>query len=279
MSGFFWLASYPKSGNTWVRLALWSLKNGGAPIDFSDRLDFGHIATSRPGFERALGIESSDLSREEIANLRPSSYETRAEAATTPLFCKVHDGCDRTPAGVPLFPPETTLGVIHIVRDPRDVALSFAHHTGWTVDRTIAFMAKPYWSQPPQQSWLDDHLPFLLPDWSSHAESWLGAPGRQPPLLVRYEDLLTDPLAGLDRMARYIGWPSDEALLERTVAATRFQTLREAEQRQGFIERTRRADRFFRRGEAGSWRGSLSEAQARRIETDHATLMVRLGYR
>ena len=274
MSGFFWIASYPKSGNTWVRLALWCVKNGGAAIDLSAPLTFAPLATSRPFFDRILGVDSSDLSMAEAANLRPRAYELGAAEASDPLFRKVHDARSDTPAGDPLFPPDITLGVVHIVRDPRDVAISWARHLGWSIDRTIAFMSVP--ETPASKA---EQLTQNLTGWSRHVESWLDAPGRQPPLLIRYEELLADPAVTLQRIVRYVGWPDDPNVLQKATEATRFETLRREETHHGFHEKPPAAPLFFRQGRAGAWREVLTAAQARRIEADHGAVMTLLGYR
>lgn len=278
MSGYFWLASYPKSGNTWLRLALWSLERDGAPVDFSAFLNFAPIAANRETFDAVLGIESSDLSPAEIASLRPRVYEAQAAMVTAPLFAKVHDAWTLTPAGEPLFPPSATLGAIYLVRDPRDVAVSYAHHAGLSVDHQIACMEDPDLVIAVQRHRARDQLPQRLLDWSSHVESWLEAPGR-PPLLMRYEDMLADPVSALDRVTGYMGRPASRDVLERCAAATRFSALRAAEERDGFRERLAESSNFFfRRGVSGGWRDTLTAEQAARIERAHGRVMARLGY-
>lgn len=278
MNGFYWLASYPKSGNTWLRLALWSVKNGGAPVDFSVRPKFAPIASARERFDERLGVESSDLTEEEIANLRPHSYLIAAQETDEPMLCKVHDAWSVTAAGLPLFPPTVTLGSVYIVRDPRDVAVSLSHHMSEPLASTVDFMSRPKARLAAQTQELCNQLPQRLTSWSQHVESWLDAPGR-PVLLVRYEDMLADTVGELSRVTKYLGWDADERTLERAVAATRFNALRDAEERQGFNETPQGVDRFFRQGQAGGWRKTLPAELAACIERDHGKVMERLGYR
>lgn len=277
MTGFFWLASYPKSGNTWLRLALWSLKNDGAAVDFSARPNFAPIASSRLRFDAVLGVESSDLGADEIAILRPRVYEAMAQAANEPMLSKVHDAWTLTPAGEPMFPPAVTLGTVYVVRDPRDVAVSFANHMGEPVEWAVDFLGKATAQLATPQNKLAEQLPQCLMRWSEHVESWLGATGPAP-LLLRYEDMLADPVRELSRVVAYLGWSAHSEAVERAVAATRFETLRAAEERHGFHEAPPQAERFFRRGKAGGWRDTLTADQAARIERDHHAVMRRLGY-
>lgn len=278
MNGFYWLASYPKSGNTWLRLALWSLKNGGAPVDFSARLNFAPIASARGRFDERLGVESSDLTEEEITDLRPHNYMMAAQETDEPMLCKVHDAWSLTATGLPLFPPAVTLGTIYVVRDPRDVVVSLSHHMSKPLDSTVDFLSAPKAQLSSQTRELYSQLPQRLTSWSRHVESWLDAPGR-PALLVRYEDMLADTLGELSRVTGYLGWDADDHALERAVAETHFNTLRGAEERQGFNETPQGVERFFRQGQAGGWRDTLSAELAARVERDHGEVMERLGYR
>lgn len=66
MSGIVWLASYPKSGNTWLRVFLAnSLRNAETPADIN-ALETGHIASARNLFEELAGVEASDLTSAQI---------------------------------------------------------------------------------------------------------------------------------------------------------------------------------------------------------------------
>ncbi len=74
MSGIYWLASYPKSGNTWLRSFLSNLQqDGDAPADINE-LATGTIASARDWLDEALGFDSADLSADEIDRLRPAVY-------------------------------------------------------------------------------------------------------------------------------------------------------------------------------------------------------------
>lgn len=276
MSGFYWLASYPKSGNTWMRLALWALHHGRA-IDFADFVGWIPVGGSRAVFDEVLGVESSDLTEAEIEALRPRLMEILAGEATAPMLRKVHDAWVRTPAGEPLFPPAVTLGAVYVVRDPRDVAVALTHHAGMTIDEAIALLGAP-------DAWLvtsarttGRHLVSRLLSWSQHVESWLDAPDTRV-LPVRYEEMLDDMPAVLGEVAAFLDWQAPPEAVAAAVEATRFERLRDEETRRGFREKPPVSPRFFRRGEAGGWRDTLTNRQAERIERDHGSVMARLGY-
>lgn len=272
--GFYWIASYPKSGNTWMRLLLASLRNGGNAPDFDRTFGFAPLAGQLGDFEQALDVEPSDLTHEELAELRPDITLLLASDLTEPQFRKVHDCWGRTPSGRMLFPPEATLGALYLVRDPRDVAVSWAHHSSRPIDNAIDFMARASTiaADPTRYGRMAQHLS----SWSGHVLSWLEAEPR--PLVVRYEDLLADPAAMLARAASHCGLGAEPAAVDAAVASTRFEALREAEAEKGFYNGQTQGQRFFRRGEAGGWRDTLTPVQADRIARDHGTVMERLGY-
>lgn len=277
MGVYLWLASYPKSGNTWLRLALASLAEGGAPPAFGEALGFAARASGRAAFDRLLDIDSADLTADEIEQLRPRLYEAEARRSRAPIVRKVHDAWTLTGAGEPLFPPALTLAAIYIVRDPRDVAVSFAHFSEQDLDWTIAEMGRPDRALTAGARRGGPQLRERLLTWSGHVRSWLDAPVK--PLLLRYEDMLAHPEAALAQAARHLGRDAPADAVARAAAATRFKALQATEERDGFAERPTTARRFFRSGIAGGWREALSVAQAARIEADHGEMMAELGYR
>lgn len=277
MTGLTWLASYPKSGNTWARLFLQSLAKGGAAIDINFEDDRPSGVAPRAEFDRFLGVDSSDLSCDEVESARPRLFEMMAADDPDLLPLKVHDAWFRTSLGEPLFPPATTAGAIYIVRDPRDVAVSLAHHLGIEIDAAIDMMAN---SDTRFGQTGDTHFGLQvrqrLGSWSEHVTSWLDAPIRR--FAMRYEDMVGDPAAVFGALAEFLGWPASPDAIARAIASTHFGELRRQEDTAGFIERSPRAANFFRRGETGAWKDSLNGEQVARIERDHGAVMARLGY-
>ncbi len=276
MNGFYWLASYPKSGNTWLRLFLESLAKGGKTYDINSLEKDIRPSSLRWDFDRILDIESSDMTDDEVADARPRQYELEATDATGPLLRKVHDAWNLTPSGEPLFPREVTLGAVYIVRDPRDVAVSYTHHLGKSTDYAIADMANPMSTLGKTHRRLLIQLPQRLCSWSEHVESWLSAPIKLH--LIRYEDMQAQSMDTFSEVARFLGFDSSPDKIAQAVEAVRFDRLQSAEAKSGFLDRLPHQERFFRKGVAGGWRDSLSIAQVKRIEFDHGAVMKKLGY-
>ena len=276
-----WLASYPKSGNTWLRAVLTHyLRNGsGSPSEpVSINALLGRpLASDRETFDEYLGLDSSDLTPEEVLRCQPSFREWLAEALPPPAFVKTHDAHLRLPGGTTLFPKAATAGVIHLVRNPLDVAVSYAHHRNQSIDDAVAWMADPTASEGGVTHRLTTRLPEPLTTWSGHVSSWLDQ--KELPLHVaRYEDLLEDPQAGFGAIVRFAGLDWDGARLARAVAHAAFHRLRAQEEESGFADKQPTAPSFFRAGVAGSWRSVLSARQVRALVDTHGTIMERLGY-
>jgi hypothetical protein len=271
----WWLASYPKAGNTWLRAVLATLV-AGKPVDINAMAWLGGTASNRRMFDDALGIASADLSFVQQMNLRPRVYEILSAEAARPLYCKTHDAYQLTPAGEPLFPATITRGAVYVVRDPRAVAVSFAHHSVRPLDDTISRMDDADAVFSAATARLSLNLPQRLLRWSEHVESWLAAPF--PVHVLRYEDMWDDPHAAFESVATFLGIGCDIPRLAAAVEATSFARLQAQEREFGFSERPPHAAAFFRDGRTEGWRDVLTPEQAARIVASHGAVMRRLGY-
>ncbi len=277
MQRLVWLASYPKSGNTWVRLFLTAYTHPEQDEVDINAVDVSLHAGNRDLFDRVIGLEASDLTPAEIERFRPDVYRQLAAEAEEPLFLKVHDRWRRTPDGGSLFPPETTAATIYIVRDPRGVAPSYANHYNLSIDVAIAQMATADHAIAAPTNRLASQLHQPMGSWSQHVTSWLDQ-AELPVHLVRYEDLHAAPEAHFAEILRRAGLPVDADRLAAALAQTRFERLQAQEAAVGFRERLSAAPRFFRQGRPDRWREELTTAQIARIERDHGAVMERLGY-
>jgi aryl sulfotransferase len=290
VTGTIWLASYPKSGNTWFRMLLANLSaRDGRPVDINELPEHSGMASARAPFDHFTLIDSGLLTHEEIDSLRPRIYEALArgdeadealEPGTPTRFVKAHDAYTLTPAGDPLLAGSRGAdGAIVIVRDPRDVAVSLAHHQQTTIDQAIAFMNDANAGFCAKTTLQYTQLRQRLLGWSGHVASWLDQPDI-PVHPLRYEDLRADTAGALRLALAFAGLSATDGELRRAVAGARFEELRRQEQARGFGEAHRQPLRgnFFRRGEAGAWRDELTSEQVARIEADHAPTMRRLGY-
>ncbi|MGA8079399.1 MAG: sulfotransferase domain-containing protein [Xanthobacteraceae bacterium] len=291
MTPTIWLASYPKSGNTWFRMLLSNLySKDGKPIDIND-LPIRGIASSRRSFDYMSLIESGLLTLDEADCLRPRIYEELAKGALDeeydaradgiPIrFVKVHDAYTLTLRREPLLAGRHAAeGAIVIVRDPRDVASSLANHNGSSIDDVISLMNDDQSAYCVKTNRQHSQLRQKLLGWSGHIASWLDQTDI-PVHLIRYEDLQADTIGAFRDALVFAGRSASDEAIRRAVDRAAFAELRRQEADKGFAEKPHRSGEglFFRRGEVGAWRDELTPEQVARIEAEHATIMQGLGY-
>jgi aryl sulfotransferase len=296
-----WLASYPKSGNTWVRAVHTALTTRQAP-DLNALVGLAQPA-GRGLLDEILGVPSSDLTRTEIDLLRPRVDEVVDARAERVMLRKVHDGCYPGPAGEPVVSVTAARAVLYVIRDPRDVAVSYAHHFDRPVEWAAARLCDPANTLAPGTRGVAPQVPQRLGDWSAHVLSWVDQPWL-PVHVLRYEDALADPVRAFGAAFAAVGLlasdpasgpASDPAAdpaadlaadfaadlaadLAAAVDACTFDRLAAAEAAAGFRERPRPDTPFFRRGQTGTWRDELPAPLADHLATAHHTVMTRFGY-
>jgi hypothetical protein len=272
-----WLASYPKSGNTWFRVFLSNLFSGSdLPVSIN-ALHATPIASARTIFDDFTGVSASDLSMDEIELLRPRLYREISANSDELVFQKVHDAWKRNSLGEALFPPEVTHAVIYFIRDPRDVAVSFAHHSSVGFEQMIKKMADPSFSFCEKENRLYNQLRQELSTWSGHVKSWVDDSGL-PVMVLRYEDMIANTYTHFEKAVKYLGLKYSRAQIEKALKNSDFRQVKKMEEEEGFAEKPLKMKSFFREGKSGSYRDTLDEKLITKIETMHGEVMKRFGY-
>jgi len=272
MGAIIWLASYPKSGNTWMRVFLHNLLlNAKEPVDINSlhffTLGEGNARFYKPFDPRPL----SELSETEVMALRPQVHELLTRASPDSVFVKTHHFLGEI-EGMPLITMSHTAGAIYMVRNPLDVVLSYANHFGMPIDQAIEEMANDGTGSKPS----DRNARQYYGSWSLNVSSW--TQNAVPTLhVVRYEDMQERPVETFVGVARFLGLDPPRERLDRAIAHSSFGALKAQEEKHGFVERTEHT-RFFREGRTGTWRTVLSEEQVARLVADHREQMERFGY-
>ncbi len=276
MSGIYWLASYLKSGNTWFRAFLQNLlEDGDRPVDINKLTTF-RVASDRGWFDDVLGFDSANLDADELERLRPEVYRWSLRDEYIG-YHKIHDAYTYTQGGEPLVSREATLGALYILRNPLDVALSYANHNHSSIDDAIAHMGDGEHALCRFSKGLPNQARQKLLSWSGHVLSWVDATALNCQVL-RYEDMQADPVAAFTGAARFLNLSDDPVRIEKAIRFSDFQELARQEAENGFYERPPRIERFFREGKSGDWREKLTPAQVERIVADHGVVMRRFGY-
>lgn len=274
MPGILWIASYPKSGNTWFRALIANyLTDREAPVGVNELSRFIVGDHRHSEYEQHLGRSLAGLSDEEIADLRPELHERLATFQQSTTLVKTHNACIFVD-GRPLITPSATAGAVYIARNPMDVVVSFSHHFQIGINRAVEILCERGKTLPPSAGNLEVHLG----SWSEHVTSWLDAPGMHLHL-VRYEDLMEKPAATLAGLVKFLQLPLDDARLERAVEHSSFDNLKAQEEEGGFKEaRSDGKSQFFRAGVSGGWKIYLKDHHVQALIASNGPVMTRLGY-
>lgn len=273
MKSLMWLASYPKSGNTWMRAFLANyVFNLDQPVPVNQLHKLGIGDADAAAHTRAARGRFNPNDPRDTVRVRRILLDAIDSNGADLNFIKTHNQ-NSSAFGVDLVPRKQTRGAIHIVRDPRDMALSFASHHGMSIDETIHRLNR----KDNATSGNSKNVHQFVGSWSDHVKSWTRPTGF-PVLTARYEDLLADPAAVFSAVLRHIGLDIDRARLEKAIEFASFDQLKAQEQAHGFVENSEHQEAFFRSGRAGAWRDEMTRQQARQIEADHRRVMRKHGY-
>ena len=238
------IVSYPRSGNTWLRFLIGNLVYRHSPVTFAN-------------------LES----RIPEIYLFPDHVLRRLPR---PRILKSHE----------CFDPHYKR-VVYIVRDPRDVAVSYYHYA---IKR----------NRIPENYPIEQFVPRFLnaefdrewqwaASWGDHVTSWLSLrQGREGFLLLRYEDVLNDTAQALSRMATFLQLEPAEDRLARAVQFSSRDRMRELEKSEGrnwkLTKATRQDKPFIRTACSGVWRRELPSSSVAQVECAFASVMKILGY-
>ncbi len=268
-----WLASYPKSGNTWLRAFLANyLFEGDGPASFAavQRVSSGDC--SGPSYAELSGRDPRALTLPQYLDTRGRHLRRIATNGAPVNLVKTHVANARI-GGAWLIPAELTRQAIYLVRHPLDMLVSYADHWGIGLAEAARQIADPKNAIAPGEKTAAQ----FLGDWSGHVTGWTRARDFRV-LTLRYEDLATDPEAAFTAVLRHIGAPVDRAVLARAIEAASFPVLAAMETAGGFPERGPAQQRFFREGRTGQWQDTVPDEIADRVTRDHRTVMKRLKY-
>jgi len=276
MGQIVWIASYPRSGNTWVRYFLMALlgvlRGETAAPDINGLYRFSTWDALNVWWARPLGKFPADAGKDEVAALR-ARVQAEIAAAGPPLsFVKTHSLRGRS-RGHPTINAAVTAGAIYLVRNPLDIAVSSARYLNLSQQAAVQRLNQAGYETFNQAGGV--YEPYG--SWSENVESWT-ARKEKGLLVLRYEDLLAKGEESFGRLARHLGLQPTPGQLDRAIEASAFARLAEQEKQKTFIERPSSARRFFEAGRAEQWRDELPRALADSIVAAHGATMRRFGY-
>ena len=239
MKKIFWVASFPKSGNSWVRAILVSIfftKNGKFDLSLFPKIKY---------FDKIENYNFvKDINVNDFNNLNKLSiiakYWTKAQELVDIsgdfAFFKTHSANVISNKKHFYTTNNTTRGVILVVRDPRDVAISYsAKHINKTTDEVIDLMTNPDVISRTTESKLG--LPMIHLNWEQFYRSWLHLDC--PKLLLRFEDIKKDPKKAVIDILNFFKneynfqFNNENNLVSNILETTDFKTLKTKEKEQG----------------------------------------------
>jgi hypothetical protein len=273
-----WLASYPKSGNTWVRLFIEAYLLGKFDLNnvicsVSDDTSTRH-GVGDGSDERSFPVEIQQLTRPMALLRLVRMFHKHKPVDGMPLFVKTHNA-NLVANGMTLLPEQLSKKTVHIVRDPRDVALSFSKHIGLSVDKTIDYMEDKYrvLSTDTERLKMSD----FLSSWRKHTQSFLEGDLIGVKTFL-YEDMYYDGVKTFCDILDHCEIEPDAERVEMALELVKLSNLREKEKEDGFVEASHKnTSGFF--GKGGSrWEKELLPSQAHRIAKMGGAYMKKLGY-
>ena len=274
-----WLASYPKSGNTFLRSLLASYyysENGDFEFEQLKKIEQFPV---NENFEK-IGINISDKfevaknyikAQEEINKTKKLSFWK-----THSSFCKLYNKYNFSDL-------KNSLGVIYIVRDPRNVVSSFARHNSKSINETVELLTNDLATGNEK-----NEVEVYLGSWNFNYNSWKVFKNSNRYLLIRYEDLVSDTENVYIKILRFINdlsklkSPININKIRKVVKSTTFSRMKKLEEEQGFEESKvndlGKTVKFFNLGPENNWKNLLSSQIIKKIENKFNKEMLELGY-
>ena len=275
-----WLASYPKSGNTFLRSLLASYfytEDGNFNFDLLKKIkqfpvneNFSQIGIDIKN--KYLVAENYIKAQEEINKSKKLTF-----LKTHSSFCKMFNKFNFSNL-------KNSLGVIYIVRDPRNVVISFARHNSQSIETTSELLITDLATGNEK-----NEVEVYLGSWNFNYNSWKVYQNSKKYLLIKYEDLVNNTQKTFTEILKFINNISkinseiDIKKIKKIVKETTFSRMKHLENEYGFVEakindNTGQMVKFFNQGPENDWKNILNDEIKKKIELKFHQEMKELGY-
>tara|TARA_B100000700_G_scaffold330072_1_gene454480 strand:- start:1451 stop:2305 length:855 start_codon:yes stop_codon:yes gene_type:complete len=280
-----WIASYPKSGNTWIRSLIGSYfftKTGVFNFDV-----LKNIKQFSPVISDSIINEKLHYQSKVSQSWIPSQININKDNKIH--FLKTHNAmCSIN--GNNFTDKFNTSAAIYIVRDPRNVLSSISHHYEINHKQSLEFITNkrkiiyPIKSGSINKSNEKDFN--FLSDWSTHYNSWKNM-GFCPIKIIKYEDIILDNketfISILNFLSKFIKIKFDDKKIDNSLSSTTFDKLSSLEKKVGFEEsiyskKINKKIRFFNLGKENKWKKILDKNIVKNVEKAFNKEMSELGY-
>tara|TARA_B100000579_G_scaffold201290_1_gene164582 strand:+ start:5672 stop:6514 length:843 start_codon:yes stop_codon:yes gene_type:complete len=275
-----WLASYPKSGNTLTRsiLSSYFYSNDGK-FKFENLEKIKQFPSTNDFM--SLGIDPNN-DEEVFKNfINVQNFLNKKEnkinfLKTHSSLCKVHDSN--------FTDYQNSLGVIYIVRDPRNIVTSMANHYDISVNEAtqIIIDKKRFLDKSPK------NCSVFVGSWDFNFNSWKEFKNKNKYILIKYEDLINKKKTVFIKIFKFfeelgIKVKLDMVKLNSAIKSTAFEKMKSLEEQEDFDEapidkKTGKRRTFFNLGPKNDWRRFLDNKTINIIENNFKKEMLELGY-
>lgn len=275
MPGIIWLASYPKSGNTWLRAFIATyMRDPDQPLSINDLRYYAFGDGFLDAYQKLSGRDPTQMSMDDIRYWRPRVHHWIGSHPTDTVFVKTHNMVGLE-GEVPLITPDVTAGAIYVVRNPLDIVDSYANHFVISHEEAVQDICTHDKLLPGTEG---KKLPEYLGSWTQNVRTWTNAPGLKRHVM-RYEDMRAKPGPTFRGLIKFLELPLIPKRLQKAIRFTSFKELSKQEEKESFNEaRPDARSKFFRKGSVGGWRDILTDDQIERIVSMHADYMRQFGY-
>ena len=281
-----WIASYPKSGNTWVRFFILSILFGN-----KNEIDLNHLKKIeqfpiKSQFDN-IGLNSKDLKNLKEISKNWINAQKKINLSNKIQFYKTHNLLCQVEKNS-FTDYKNTLGVIYIVRDPRNIITSITHHYSVDYEKALQLMIDEN-SSLLETSFELDHSNFTyLNSWSNHYKSWKNNSNFQT-LFIKYEDIEEKKEDTFEKIITFVNKLSNKNLkidknkFINSVKSTNFSNLRNKELNEGFEEsiissKTGKKINFFNLGFNNRWQKILTSDIKNKVENKFSKEIKELRY-
>lgn len=281
MKKIIWIASYPKSGNTWVRYFLGNYY-------FNNRNNFEpEIIKNIKKFHLHEDITKSTLHKQDFKEnpYNVSKYWIESQkklefSGGNVVFLKTHNALINIENNE-FTNPNLTLAIIYIVRDPRDVVVSYSKYRDLDYDKTIDHMIGSKAKVPFVRDAKDPSNTEITGTWAFHYNSWKDGISVIPRMIIKYEDILNNSLDTFTKLIKFLSNVMNLQVNYQKITSSNnlstFKNLKNFEANNNFFENKSPVN-FFRTGKSGNWKKELNIDQIKKIEDTFEVEMKNLGY-
>ena len=275
-----WLASYPKSGNTLLRsiLSSYFFSNDGE-FKFENLYQISQFPLLK--HFRSIDVDINEDKAVFKNSINAQNFINKEKGKVK--FFKTHSSFSKI-NNYNFTDLQNTLGVIYIVRDPRNVVNSLAHHYNFSVDEATDTMIdkKKFMSRT------DKNAEVFAGSWNFNYNSWKNLEQHKKYFLIKYEDLIKNKKTIILKVFKFLNslgmkLDIDMIKLNKVIKTTEFEKMKAKEQKETFTEavideKTGKRKIFFNFGPKNDWKANLDKKNIEKIEKAFSKEMEELGY-